>query len=205
MRRDAAAKKFHTPPKDRRAGRVKGVMRMEPSDAQLVDRALGGDAEAFGLLVSRHYDRVFRLGYRILGSQAEAEDLAQDVCAALPARLGSFRREARFTTWLHRVVVNAARDRMRRHAAQARAADGWGDVEKMRREEAEEAAAEQAWLIQAMRALPPELRETVALVLGEELSHRDAAEVLEISEGTVSWRMSEVRKRLRRMAQEERA
>ena len=59
------------------------------------------------------------------------------------------------------------------------------------------------WLAETMRNLPPELRDTVALTLGEELSQADAAEALGISEGTVAWRMSEVKKRLRTMAQAE--
>ncbi|WP_233416978.1 RNA polymerase sigma factor [Halovulum marinum] len=178
---------------------------MEPSDRALVDRALAGDAGAFGLLVARHYDRIFRVAWRVLGSQADAEDLAQDVCAALPGKLDGFRAEARFTTWLHRVVVNAARDRLRRHATHARAVQGWGDVETLRRDEARQAADQQEWLVRAMTALPLDLRETVALVLGEEMTHAEAAAALGVSEGTVSWRMSEVRKRLRRLAEEERA
>ncbi|NNU78825.1 RNA polymerase sigma factor [Halovulum dunhuangense] len=176
---------------------------MEPSDAVLVRAAKAGDGPSFGLLVARHYDRIYRLGYRVLGIRAEAEDLAQDICAALPARLTSFRGEAAFTTWLHRLVLNAARDRLRRQAAKARASDGWGEVEHARRAEAAEAHAAQAWLDAALAALPGDLRETVALVLGEDLTHAQAAEVLEISEGTVSWRMSEVRRRLRALAEEE--
>jgi len=184
--------------------RVKGYMKMEPSDAHLVEVALRGDAGAFAALVTRHYDSIFRISYRVLGTRDAAEDLAQDVCAALPAKLKSYRREARFTTWLYRVIVNAGRDRMRRQASHARAADGWGDVEVMRRAEASEAAESAAWLEAAMAQLGDELRETVALVLGEEMTHGEAAEVLEVSEGTISWRMSEVRKRLRAMAKEER-
>lgn len=91
---------------------------------------------------------------------------------------------------------------MPRHS---RAAEGWGDVEALRRDEARQAADQQEWLIQAMTALPPDLRETVALVLGEDMTHAETAEALRVSEGTVSWRMSEVRKRLRKLAEEERA
>ena len=176
---------------------------MEPSDSALVELARAGNAQGFGLLVARHYDRIYRLSWRILGNQAEAEDLAQDICAALPGKLDGYQSRARFTTWLHRVVVNAARDRLRRQAAHARAADGWGEVEVMRRAEAQQAAAEQAWLARAMEALAPELRETVALVLGEELNHAEAGAALGVSEGTVSWRMSKVREQLRALAQEE--
>ncbi len=179
------------------------VMRMATSDEALAGAAEAGDAAAFAALVERHHDRIFRLAWRLLGSAAEAEDLAQDVCLALPAKLAGFRAEARFSTWLHRVVVNAAHDRRRRAAARARAADGWGDWERARRADGAAAAEAQGWLEHAMGALPADLRDTVALVLGEEMSHREAAAVLGVAEGTVSWRMSEVKRRLRALAAEE--
>ncbi|MHA3914141.1 RNA polymerase sigma factor [Halovulum sp. GXIMD14793] len=176
---------------------------MKTSDENLVRAAQGGDAAAFAALITRHYDLVYRLGFRVLGNQAEAEDLAQDICAALPGKLDSFRAEAKFTTWLHRIVLNAARDLIRHRATRAKAADGWGDVELMRRAEATQTRAELDWLTEAMQGLSDDLRETVALVLGEEMTHAAAAESLGVSEGTISWRMSEVKKALRAQAQEE--
>jgi RNA polymerase sigma-70 factor (ECF subfamily) len=59
------------------------------------------------------------------------------------------------------------------------------------------------WLAQAMTRLSPELRDTVALVLGEEMTQAEAGQVLGVSEGTIAWRMSEVKKRLRAMAKED--
>lgn len=174
------------------------VMRMTVSDEALARAAGDGDGEAFSALLHRHYDRVFRLAFRMTGVRAEAEDLCQDVCAALPTKLGAYRSEARFTTWLYRVVVNAAHDRRRRRATYAKAAEGWGEVELARRAEAVEVADALDWLTEAMRGLPEELRDTVALVL-DDVTHADAAEVLGVSEGTVSWRMSEAKKRLRAM------
>ena len=64
---------------------------METSDENLVAAANQGDGQAFGLLLSRHYDLIFRLGFRILGARADAEDLAQDICVALPGKLAGFR------------------------------------------------------------------------------------------------------------------
>ncbi|NUB44287.1 RNA polymerase sigma factor [Fertoebacter nigrum] len=176
---------------------------METPDESLATAAASGDRAAFGALLARHYDRVFGLAYRLTGSRAEAEDLTQDICAALPAKLRSWRGEARFTTWLYRVTVNAAHDRRRRMATHLRAANGWGDWEIARQDEMHEARAAQDWLASAMARLPPDLRDTVALTLGEELTQGEAALVLGVSEGTVAWRMSEVRKRLRAMAAEE--
>ncbi len=169
----------------------------------LATAAAGGDRAAFAALVTRHYDRIYRLGWRLTGSVADAQDLAQDICAALPAKLAGWRGEARFTTWLYRVVVNAAQDLRRRHASRARAADGWGDWELARQDQISEDRAALQWLESAMAQLSPELQDTVALVLGEEMTQAEAGEVLGLSEGTIAWRMSEVKKRLRRIAAEE--
>jgi len=173
------------------------VMRMATSDEALARAAAGGDRDAFSSLISRHYDRVFGLAFRLTGRREEAEDLCQDVCAALPAKVRAFRGDAQFSTWLYRVVVNAAHDRRRRAVTHARAAVSWGEVEIARRAEADEAADAQSWLQGAMAALPEELRDTMALILDDGVTHAAAALVLGVSEGTISWRVSEVRKRLR--------
>lgn len=172
-------------------------------DTELALRAGKGDRTAFASLLSRHYDQIYRLAFRILGNRAEAEDLAQETCLALPRKIAGFRGEARFSTWLYRVTLNAARDQLRRKAAQTRAAGHWGSVEVLLREDAQQRQTENEWLTAALSRLSDDLRETVALVLGEELSHAAAGQVLGISEGTVSWRMSEVRKSLKRMAEQE--
>ncbi|MCX7889855.1 MAG: RNA polymerase sigma factor [Rhodobacteraceae bacterium] len=176
---------------------------METPDESLAAAAAQGDRDAFAALLARHYDRILGLSFRLTGSRAEAEDLTQDICCALPAKLESYRRAARFSTWLYRVTVNAAHDRRRRAATRAKAADGWGDWEVARRDGMAEDRAVRDWLHRAMGGLPPELRDTVALTLGEELSQAEAAEVLGVSEGTIAWRMSEVKKRLRASARAE--
>jgi RNA polymerase sigma-70 factor (ECF subfamily) len=178
-------------------------MLMDTSDETLAQAAADGDRAAFGLLVTRHYDRIYGLAYRLTGLRAEARDLAQDICAALPVKLRHWRGEARFTTWLYRVVMNAVHDLRRRQATRDRAGAGWGDWEIARQDEIAVQAAAQDWLAQAMTRLSPELRDTVALVLGEEMTQGQAAAVLGVSEGTVAWRMSEVKKRLRVMAAED--
>ena len=178
-------------------------MLMDTSDETLAAAAALGDREAFAALLARHYDRIFRLAFRLTGHRTDAEDLTQDICLALPAKLETYRRTARFTTWIFRVTVNAAHDRRRRAATRSRAASGWGDWEISRKAEMAEAAEALDWLTGAMQRLSPELRDTVALTLGEELSQADAAEVLGVSEGTVAWRMSEVKKRLRKAARAE--
>ena len=175
---------------------------METGDTDLALAAAGGDAAAFSRLLERHYDRLFRLCFRLTGARAEAEDLTQDICAALPARLRSFRGEAGFTTWLYRLAVNAAHDRRRRAATHAKAADGWGDWERNRRAADSQTAEAVDWLTEAMRSLAPDLRDTLALVL-DEVTHREAGAILGVSEGTISWRISEAKKHLARMRAED--
>jgi RNA polymerase sigma-70 factor (ECF subfamily) len=178
-------------------------MRMDGADDQLAAAAASGDRAAFAALAERHYDRVFRLAWRLTGRRADAEDLAQEVLAALPARLRGWRGEARFTTWLYRVVVNAAHDARRRAAVRSRAADGWGEWERARSASAADEAEGQRWLAEAMRRLSGDLRATAALVLGEGLTQAEAGAVLGVPEGTVAWRMSEIRRQLRGIAAEE--
>ena len=176
---------------------------MDTPDETLAEAAAGGDRAAFAVLLGRHYDRIFALAFRLTGSRADAEDLVQEICAALPVKLACWRAEARFTTWLYRVVVNATHDLRRRQAVRARAASGWGDWEIARQDQISEEAAALDWLTHAMTRLSPELRDTVALVLGEDLTQAQAAAVLGVSEGTIAWRMSEVKKRLKAIAAEE--
>ena len=175
---------------------------MGTSDESLAFAAANGDAAAFSSLVERHYDGLFRLAFRLTGARAEAEDLTQDICAALPAKLDGFRGSAKFTTWLWRVAVNAAHDRRRRAATHARHADGWGDWEKNRRAANDDAADAADWLTEAMRALPDDLRDTLALVL-DERTHAETAQILGVSEGTISWRISEAKKHLRALRMSE--
>lgn len=177
-------------------------MLMDTPDETLAAAAAGGDRAAFAVLIQRHYDRVQGLAWRLTGNPAEAQDLAQDIFAALPVKLRHWRAEARFSTWLYRVVVNASHDLRRRQATRSRAADGWGDWENARQDEIVVERERLEWLTGAMARLSPELRDTVALVLGEELTQAQAGEVLGVSEGTIAWRMSEVKKRLRALAQE---
>ena len=171
-------------------------MRMKTADETLALAAAGGDRQAFASLLDRHYNRLFSFCFRLTGQRAEAEDLCQDICAALPAKLASYTARAPVTTWLYRVAVNAAHDRRRRQATLARAATGWGDWEISRQAEIAQTSREVDWLSVAMNQLAPDLRDTLALVL-DDMTHAQAAEVLEVSEGTISWRISEAKKKLR--------
>lgn len=173
----------------------------ESGDHGLALLAARGDRAAFERLVERHYDLIHRLGWRLLGNGTDAEDLAQDVCVTLARRIQSFDGRAKFTTWLYQVTLNAARDRMRRDKTRARATEGFAEVDGLRRGADAARAAEAEWLRTALDRLKPDLRETAVLVLDEEMTHAAAAEVLGCKESTISWRLMEIRKALKAMAE----
>tara|TARA_R110002051_G_scaffold183061_3_gene252683 strand:+ start:989 stop:1531 length:543 start_codon:yes stop_codon:yes gene_type:complete len=171
-------------------------MRMETTDEDLAFAAASGDEAAFACLLDRHYNRLFAFCFRLTGTRTEAEDLTQDICAALPAKLQSYQRRAKLSTWLYRVAVNAAHDRRRRGSAYVKATAGWGDWEVNRTAGAIEDAAKSDWLIRAMASLNDDLRDTLALIL-DDMTHSQAADILGVSEGTISWRMSMAKTRLK--------
>lgn len=178
-------------------------MLQDRTDERLALGAANGDREAFGELVERHYGRILSVGQRLLGDRAEAEDLAQDVCIGLARKIRQFRGEARFTTWLYRVTLNAGRDALRRRATRGAAHQGFAEVDAMRRAGNAARAAEAEWLRAALDGLKDDLRETAILVLDQELTHAEAGEVLGVSANTVSWRLHEIRKALRARADED--
>src|ERR1700749_158007 len=82
----------------------------DASDADLAAAAIGGDRAASETLLRRHSDPIHGLAWRLTGTRADADDIAQDVCCALVEKLASWRGEAKFTTWLAGITVNAAHD-----------------------------------------------------------------------------------------------
>jgi RNA polymerase sigma-70 factor (ECF subfamily) len=176
-------------------------MRMMTDDDELAMKAGAGDAQAFRLLLERHYDRIYRLAYRFFGNRADAEDIAQDVCAALPKKLKSFAARARFTTWIYQVVVNTCRDQLRSQTSCAALIKDYVEVNELISQGDRDTKAQVEWLYAALESLSPQLRETAILVLAEEMTHREAGEVLGIKEATVSWRMHEMRKKLKVLAE----
>jgi RNA polymerase sigma-70 factor (ECF subfamily) len=80
----------------------------EPSDEALAERAASGDVSAFEQLVHRYHARVYRLARRLTGDDSDAQDALQDTFLQVYRKLGSFRGDSRFSTWLYRVATNAA-------------------------------------------------------------------------------------------------
>jgi RNA polymerase sigma factor (sigma-70 family) len=165
-------------------------------DGDLVARARGGDRAAFEALLRRHYDRIHRLAWRLTGSAHDADDVAQEVCCGLVDRIAGFKGEAKFATWLYGVVVNACRDHRRRGAALTRLRGHLAVVVGLAAAPDGRDLYRRSWLASEICRLKPALRETVVLVVGEELTHAEAGRALGVTEATVSWRMHEARRLL---------
>jgi RNA polymerase sigma-70 factor (ECF subfamily) len=165
-------------------------------DAALLARLRAGDARAFEELVTAHQHRIFGVALRMLGSRAEAEDVAQETFLRAHRALGQFRGEARLGTWLYAIASRLCLDRLasgeRRHA---------GSDEALRRVPAEggdaAAALERNELAQALHdavaALPEDRRIVVILRDVEGLAYEEIAEVLGLELNTVRSRLHRAR------------
>lgn len=173
------------------------------SDLDLVQLAKTGDAAAFAALLERHYDLIYRLAYRLLGNQQDAEDITQDVCVALPKKLNSFKGKSKLTTWLYQVTVNTCRDFQRRCASTHKTHAEFVQVNEIRNDTQAQRQQDAALAQQMINTLEDDLRETALLVVAEGLNHAEAAQVLDIKESTVSWRMLKVRENLSALTQRE--
>jgi RNA polymerase sigma-70 factor (ECF subfamily) len=173
-------------------------METATSDEQVVERALTGDAEAFGEIVQRWERRIFALAYGMLGREEDARDATQETFLAAFRNLRGFRGEAKVSSWLHRIAVNQCITRQRRakvrneaglddeeekdassfsaplESSPARVAEGREQVEAVRR---------------AVNSLPIELRQVVVMKEFEELTFREMADALDLPLSTVKSRL----------------
>jgi len=181
------------------------------SDVALIEAHLAGDPDAFGELFRRHRDRLWAVALRTTGNPEDAADALQDALVSAFRRAESFRGESAVTTWLHRIVVNACLDRLRRR--KVRAADPLpDDLEEQAARgavlagpehshdpgpEAHVVAAERRDLVlAALEELPPEQRAALVLVDMEGYPVAEAAAILEVPTGTVKSRCARGRTRL---------
>lgn len=179
------------------------------TDADLVARARQGDSAAFGELVDRHRVAVYRAALAALGSHADAEDAAQDAFLVAFRRLGSFRGEASFKTWLLTIAWHQAINRRRslarvwRRIMTAPNSDA-GDAAGLTMatipssEPTPESSALHDELRRAVRQeirrLSPKLRDALLLAQSGEYSYDEIARMVKAPIGTIKWRVSEARR-----------
>jgi len=175
------------------------------TDEIIVERALSGDAEAFGEIVRRWERRIFALAYGILGREEDARDATQETFLAAFRNLRGFRGEAKVSSWLHRIAVNQCITRQRR--AKVRSESALEDEEE---KNAGSFAAplrlspvritESTQITRAVRravnSLPLELRQIVVMKEFEELTFKEISDILDVPLSTVKSRLYTALKQL---------
>ena len=173
------------------------------TDEIIVERALTGDADAFGELVRRWERRIFALTYGMLGREEDARDATQETFLAAFRNLRGFRGEAKVSSWLHRIAVNQCITRQRRSKVRSESAldedtDGTSFVTPLSHSPAHmaEGRQETAAVRRAINSLPVELRQVVVMKEFEELTFREIADALDLPLSTVKSRLYTALKQL---------
>ena len=183
------------------------------TDEELARRSASGDAEAFAELVRRHDSRVYAIALRMTGREEDARDAAQDAFLAAYRKLGSFRGDAAFTTWMHRVTVNASYDLLRKRArtpdpvaepqelAGPGAGTAGGAAAGAAMSQADHAGpvAEELDVREALSQVPLEFRAVLVLHDMQDLPLEEVASILELPLGTVKSRCHRARVALGRV------
>jgi RNA polymerase sigma-70 factor (ECF subfamily) len=173
--------------------------RLADDDSELVSKSQHGDAVAFEALVRLHQHMVHALTYRMTGSLADAEDLAQETFLRAYEQIESFRGGAKFSTWLCRIAINACLN-WRQRESRRRELDTQAAEELSLRQAGDGgASSDQAAQVQAaLLKLPGKQRAAIVLTVYDGLNHAEAAQVLGCSETTVSWRVFAAKRKLKR-------
>ena len=180
---------------------------LELSDSQIIERTLGGEPEAFNMLVRRWERQIYGLTLRMLGRDEEAKDATQETFLSAYRNLPKFRGEAKFSSWIYRIALNICNTKLRsrskiaisideqRETTGFELADGSQDLSSSIQQE--QVARH---VRRALQGLPAEMRQVIIMKEYEGLKFSEIAEILGIPLSTVKTRMytglSELRKRL---------
>jgi RNA polymerase sigma-70 factor (ECF subfamily) len=172
---------------------------MDLSDDQIIERTLAGETEAFGLLVRRWENPIYGLSLRMLGRDEDARDVCQETFLAAYRNLRKFRGDAKFSSWLYRIALNACHTRLRRQdngfAQSLDTEDDDGrrmEFADLSRESASDAMLrDQRALIlrRALQAIPAEMRQVIVMKEYEDLTFAEIADILQIPVSTVKSRL----------------
>lgn len=154
------------------------------TDRELLSAHCAGDADAFGELFRRHKDRMWAVAMRTCGDRELASDCLQDAFIAAFRRADSFRGDSAVTTWLHRIVVNACLDRLRRR----RPTNQLPEYELADKHDEHASTEVRIDIRNALAELPEGQRMALVLIDMQGLSVAEAAEILEVAEGTIKSR-----------------
>ncbi|SMF61025.1 RNA polymerase sigma-70 factor, ECF subfamily [Alteromonadaceae bacterium Bs31] len=169
-------------------------MKDSPQDRALIEAAQAGDSKAFETLLQLHYDRLYRFACKWCGNPNDAQDITQQACIKLARSLGQYRFESSFTTWLYRVVVTTAIDWYR--SEERHVHDDTEQLPEASTHPSEDSSVYLQQILKKLESWGEGFKSTLLLVFAEGLSHAEAAQVLDVKESTISWRIHQIRKKL---------
>lgn len=172
-------------------------------DARVIKACQQGDREAFRLLFEAYKDRVFSIARYSLGDEAAADDVTQQIFVKLITRIGQFRGDSEFTTWLYRLVINSCLDERRKRRRFLPVSE-FEPLPPMNANTANQRSPETGYarrevaesVREAIGGLKPKMRLPILLKYIEGLSYEEIAEVLGCSKGTVASRLNRAHKAL---------
>ena len=186
---------------------VAEVEKKGPSDIELAQKSAAGDTSAFEELYRRHFRRVYALCMRMMGNPVEAEDMTQEVFLQLFNKIGMFRGESAFTTWLHRLTVNQVLMHFRRRGIKLEqtADDGDAPVQIVAGTENPNhmPVVDRIALDKAVDQLPPGYRSVFVLHDVEGHEHEEIARMLGCSVGTSKSQLHKARMKLRQLLRQQ--
>ena len=178
-------------------------------DYELAQRAAGGDTPAFEQLYVRHHRRVYSLCLRMMRNEAEAEDLTQEVFIQLFKKIGMFRGESAFTTWLHRMTVNQVLMYFRKKGVRVEQTAEDGEVPAQVVAGTEDPGrmpvVDRIALDRAIAQLPPGYRAVFVLHDIEGYEHDEIARMLGVAVGTSKSQLHKARMKLRSLIRQQAA
>ncbi|MBA3805064.1 MAG: sigma-70 family RNA polymerase sigma factor [Acidobacteria bacterium] len=181
----------------------------QESDFELAQRAAAGDGVAFEELYRRHYRRVYALTLRMMGNPTEAEDMTQDVFLQLFNKVGMFRGDSAFTTWLHRMSVNQVLMHFRKKSTRSELLTDEGETPVQIVQGTANPGAmpviDRISLERALNELPVGYRTVFVLHDIEGYEHYEVAQMLGIAEGTSKSQLHKARLKLRQLIKQQAA
>jgi RNA polymerase sigma-70 factor (ECF subfamily) len=173
---------------------------MRDPDEALVLQSQRGDASAFAELIRRHQRMIHSLTFRMTGSETDADDLAQEAFINAYRQIESYHGASKFSTWLYRIAINACLSWRRRECRRAEVMTNFAESnEQLNGSETGGSTRDLNGAVhEALLKLPAKQRAAVMLTLYDGMNHAEAAEVLNCSEATVSWRVFAARRKLKK-------
>jgi RNA polymerase sigma-70 factor (ECF subfamily) len=183
-------------------------------DAELIAAAKAGDRKAFSALVVKYQRRVYLAALHVTGNHSDADDVAQETFVKAYRHLGGFDGRSDLFTWLYRIAINTGLNHLRAQKRSDRlvrdpdgeegSVEARADSEQRTPREWVEIGDRLRHVLEQVCELSPVLRVTLVLATVEQLPYKKIAELMEVPEGTVAWRVNEARRQLRqRTASEE--